>query len=121
MMGRDDPRHLVTIIPTEKDYIIGRSDWQGKLENYREFLAPRIGKYNRQDPIGQEIYLQEILGHIVSQGGRFLYPYDRANPMGGCVEMHDMRSIKEELRSMLGGLATSSTIGKSPSEERSSA
>ena len=120
MMGRDDPRHLVTIIPTEKDYIIGRSDWQGKLENYREFLAPRIGKYNRQDPIGQEIYLQEILGHIVSQGGRFLYPYDKANPMGGCVEMHDMRSIKEELRSMLGGLA-SSTIGKSPSEEGSSA
>ena len=113
------------IVPNEQDYIFGKGKpiytWPGNA-HYRDYMSKRIPKYRRQDSIGKEIIIKEVKKYVAHQGGRFLYPFDNANPKGGCIEVDDDRDIEEKLKSVLrvskGGLA--SRRGKSPSRSPSS-
>jgi hypothetical protein len=101
------------IIPKEQDYIFGMGkpiyNWPGNVR-YRDYMSKRIPKYKRQDSIGKEVIIKEVKKHVAHQGGRFLYPFDNANPSVGCIEVRDAGDIEEKLKRILreskGGLSS---------------
>jgi hypothetical protein len=113
------------IIPKDHDYIFGIGKpiyfWPGNVQ-YREYMSRRIPKYQRQDGIGKGVIIKDVKKYVAHQGGRFLYPFDNANPMSGCVEVEDDRDVDEKIKCILrvskGGLA--GRRGRSPPRRPSS-